>query len=110
MDLFFHLLQLKLTASVAPNGRQKTLLFLPSSFNACMQHVHSIIACKLRYMHEHTHTRTRTHARTHARTHTYTHTHTHSWGPHWGDSGYIMMVRGQYNQCGVATAASYPTQ
>ena len=33
----------------------------------------------------------------------------HSWGTRWGMSGYIMMTRNSYNQCGVATDASYPT-
>lgn len=33
-----------------------------------------------------------------------------SWGDYWGDDGYIKMIRNEDNNCGIATAAQYPSE
>jgi len=32
-----------------------------------------------------------------------------SWGDYWGDQGFIKMIRNEDNNCGIATAAAYPS-
>lgn len=33
----------------------------------------------------------------------------YSWGTDWGMKGFAKMTRGMYNQCGIATHATFPS-